>query len=118
MQKIVEIEKNNFCQDSHDLHNAIAAINDIAKENLVDQSNIHDINIVAKDLLEYIKHLVCDVQQRKEKAHIFQNLNEETIFWLRDYCQKVIPVTFLWHFVKGRSSILGRKGCLFMLMSF
>ena len=36
MQKIVEIQKNNVWQECHDLHNAIAAVYDIAKENLVD----------------------------------------------------------------------------------
>ena len=47
---------------------------------------MYDINIAVKDILEYIKHLVHDVQQRKAKAHAFENLNEETVFWLRDYC--------------------------------
>ena len=71
MQEIVEIEKNNFCQDYHDLHNAIEAIYDIAKENLVDHSTMYDINITAKDILEYIKHLVCDVRQRISKGTCF-----------------------------------------------
>ena len=72
------------------------------------------INIVVKDILQYIKHLNHDVQWRKAKAHAFENINEETVFWLRGYCQKI----FQWDFVKGRRSILGRKWCLFMLMSF
>ena len=71
LQEINEIEKNNFCQDYHDLHNAIEAIYDIAKENLVDHSTMYDINITSKDILEYIKHLVCDVRQRISKGTCF-----------------------------------------------
>ena len=52
MQEIVEIEKNNVCQDCHNLHNAIAVVYDIAKENLLDQSVVYDINIAVKDILE------------------------------------------------------------------
>ena len=50
---------------------------------------MYDINIGAKDILEYIKHLVCDAQQIKAKAHAFENLNEETVIWLRDYFKKL-----------------------------
>ena len=37
LQEIVEIKKNNVCPACHDLHDAIAAIYDTVKENLVDQ---------------------------------------------------------------------------------
>ena len=52
LQEIAEIEKNGVCQDCHDLHDAIAAVYDILKENLVDQSTMYDINIAVKDILE------------------------------------------------------------------
>ena len=97
--------KNNVCQDCCDLHNAIAAVNDIAEENLVDQNTVYDINIAVKDILQYIKHLVHYVQWRKAKVRAFENINEEAVFWFRGYCQKI----FQWDFVKGRRSILGRK---------
>ena len=67
---------------------------------------MYDINIPTKDILEYIKHLACDVQQRKVKAYAFKNLNEETVFWLRSYCQKVIPMRF--H--EGQKEYFGKKG--------
>ena len=105
LQGIVEKEKNNVCQGCHDLHNAIAAVYDTVKKNLVNQSNVYDINIAVKDISEYIKHLVHDVQQRKAKAHAFENLNEETVSWLRDYCQKVISVRFC----EGQKEYFGNK---------
>ena len=52
LQEIVEIEKNNICQDCHDLHNATADVYDSVKENLNDQSTVYDINIAVKDILQ------------------------------------------------------------------
>ena len=52
LQEIAEIENNGVCQYCHDLHDAIAAVYDILKENLVDQSTMYDINIAVKDILE------------------------------------------------------------------
>ena len=106
LQEIVEIEKNNICQDCHDLHNATADVYDSVKENLNDQSTVYDINIAVKDILQYIKYLVCDVQQRIAKTHAFANLNEETVLWLRGYCKKVISVRF--H--EGWKEYFGKKG--------
>ena len=35
-----------------------------------------------------------DCQQKKAKVFAFESFDEETGFWLKDYCQKVLPSKF------------------------
>ena len=53
-----------------------------------------ELETVQKNIIDYLKHLIRDAQQKKAKKYVFANLKENTAFWLRDFCQKVLPVKF------------------------
>lgn len=46
------------------------------------------------------------VQQNKAKIEAFNSLSETTALWIRDYCQKVLPMKFR----ESQSSYFGKKG--------
>ena len=62
-----------------------------------------------RKILEYIKHQTRDAQQRKAKAWCFDHLTEETGFWLKDFCQKILPVRHR----EGQREYFGKKGTSF-----
>ena len=49
---------------------------------------------------------MCDAQQKQAKAMAIHLLDEESAFWLRDYCQKVLPPKFC----EGQKEYFGKKG--------
>ena len=55
-------------------------------ENSDDADSIYDLEMAVKDVFNYIKHLMRDSQQKKAKIEAFKQLNDETAFWLKDFC--------------------------------
>ena len=53
-----------------------------------------DCNIAIKDIIEYIKHLVRDVQQSKAKSYAFDKVDNNSVFWLCNFNQKIIPIKY------------------------
>ena len=53
-----------------------------------------DCNIAIKDIIEYIKHLVRDVQQSKAKSYAFDKVDNNSTFRLCDFNQKIIPIKY------------------------
>lgn len=67
---------------------------------------MYDINVAIKSVQEYICHILRDVQQRKAKEWCMENLDDETAFWLKDFCQKILPTQFR----EGQQNYFGKKG--------
>ena len=85
------------------------AINDVSE--LADKStpiNQYDTKTAIADIKAYVSHLIRDVQQQKAKVYAFSCLekDETALFWLKDYCQKVIPMKFR----EGQVDYFGKKG--------
>ena len=59
-----------------------------------DNDTIYDISVAIENIKTYIKHQVRDAQQKLAKVLAFQSTDEEIAFWLKDYCQKVIPTKY------------------------
>ena len=59
-----------------------------------DQDLKYDIKISTEAIIQYINHLMCDVQQKKAKEFAFSKISEMEAFWLRDFSQKVLAVKF------------------------
>lgn len=53
-----------------------------------------------------MKHQIRDSQQRKAKTFCFDNLDDETAFWLKDFAQKVLPMRYR----EGQREYFGKKG--------
>ena len=53
-----------------------------------------------------MKHLVRDVQQQKAKHEAFNKLGENTAFWLKDFCQKILPMRYR----EVQRDYFGKKG--------
>ena len=43
---------------------------------------------------DYVKHQMCDVQQKKAKPYCFDQLDNSSGFWLKDFCQTLLPKKF------------------------
>ena len=84
---------NNSSYDFRKLIEAICKIQSIIKynENL---DAVCDCNIAIKDIIEYIKRLVRDVQQIKAKSYVFDKVDNNSAFWLSDFSQKIIPIKY------------------------
>ena len=67
---------------------------------------IAKIQNLAKNILEYIKRLMRDFQQKKDKSEAFDKLSESAGFWLKDFCQKIIPLKFK----EGQEEYFDKKG--------
>ena len=59
-----------------------------------------------QNMHEYIKHLMRDSQQKKVKSEAFDKLRESVEFWLKDFCQKIIPLKFR----EDQKEYFGKKG--------
>ena len=67
---------------------------------------MYDINIAVRDIILYFKHLMCDAQQKKAKLYGFDQLDDGTCFWLKDFSQKILPMKFR----EGLREYYGKKG--------
>ena len=82
------------CKECYDLCHSIDSLSKIAGECKADEDTKYELETATKNMTDYLKHLIRDAQQKKAKEHAFTNLTENIAFWLRNFCQKVLPVKF------------------------
>ena len=95
-------ETCKYCVELWEVTDAVRVIRE-ASESLEAH---YDINTAIEDLELYVNHLIRDVQQKKAKAFAFDSLDEASCFWLKDYCQKILPMKFR----EGQIDYFGKKG--------
>ena len=93
------------CKDFVQLWEVIDAVRVIgeASESLEARS---DIKTATEDMKLYVNQIIWDIQQKKAKAFAFDSLDEASCFWLKHYCQKILPMTFR----EGPIDYFGKKG--------
>ena len=96
---------DEVCKDCFNLISIFDEILCIAKTEGT-EDDAHDVNFAINSILDYMKHQMRDYQQRKAKTFCFDNLNEKTGFWLKDFAQKVLPVRYR----EGQREYFGKKG--------
>ena len=96
---------DEVCKDCFNLISILDEILCIAKTEGT-EDDAHDVNFTINSILDYMKHQMRDYQQRKAKTFCFDNLNEKTGFWLKDFAQKVLPVRYR----EGQREYFGKKG--------
>jgi hypothetical protein len=62
--------------------------------------------VATEDVEAYMKHQIRDAQQKMAKIMAFEQLDEETGFWLKDFCQKILPAKFR----ESQKDYFGKKG--------
>ena len=72
----------------------------------MDQDTEYGVEIAVENIHGYIKHLMRDSQQKKVKSEAFDKLSESAGFWLKDFCQKIIPLKFK----EGQEEYFDKKG--------
>lgn len=97
---------NDACLDCYNLCKAISSVRKLVNENSGDDDTKYDLETAIQDINNYIKHLIRDSQQRKAKIEAFDNLDNKTAFWLKDFCQKILPVRYR----EGQREYFGKKG--------
>ena len=94
------------CKEYYDLCHSIDSLSEIAIECKADEDTMHELETAKKNIIDYLKHLIRDVQLKKAKEYAFANLKENTAFWLRDFCQNVLPKKFR----ESQQDYYGKKG--------
>ena len=97
---------DEVCNDCVQLWRAINEVDRLSKEST--DINRYDVKNAIGDIKTYMSHLIRDVQQQKAKGCVFELLKGDSgaILWLKDYCQKIIPMKFR----EGQVDYFGKKG--------
>ena len=53
---------------------------------------MYNININIRDIVLHFKNLICEAQQKKANLFGFDQLDDETCFWLKDFSQTILPI--------------------------
>ena len=73
---------------------ALQTIENQIKSTVNNKEPIYDVNNAIKCIIEFMKHQVCDAEQKKAKSSVFNDLDKSSAVWLRDFTQKVLPVKY------------------------
>ena len=73
---------------------ALQTIENQIKSTVNNKEAIYDVNNAIKCIIEFMKHQVRDAEQKKAKSNVFNELDESSAVWLRDFTQKVLPVKY------------------------
>ena len=76
------------CPECFELCKTIQKVEDIAKENCVDDDTMYDLKMAISDIFNYIKHLMRDSQQKQAKIEAFEKLDHETGFLVKRFLPK------------------------------
>ena len=94
------------CEDCCDLYQLIDEVTNAAN-GLANNSDIfYDVKIAKENIFKWQQHIIRHVQQNKAKVDAMDLINKCTGLWIRDYCQKVLPMQF----IEGQCSYFGKKG--------
>ena len=75
-------------------------------QELSDEDIIYDVKVAVSSIIDYVKHLMRDAQQKKAKEDMFEQISDTVAFWLKDFGQKVLPMEFR----EGQRNYFGKKG--------
>ena len=99
---------DSFCDQCSNLYSTIDQIIDLVKESQLKNKDdlLYDTSNAKNNILKWTFHIICHFLQNKAKTNVFDLLSETTGLWIRDYCQKVLPMEFR----ESQSSYFGKKG--------
>ena len=95
-------------EECGDCHLLLSSLSEIVKQ-AAEHGNpdlVYEVQVTIADVVAYMKHQICDAQQKQAKAMAINLLDEESAFCVKDYCQKVLSSKFC----KGQKEYFGKKG--------
>ena len=95
-----------MCSDCWELCCSLDEVGETALFYEASADTLFDIQTSKNQIIQYMKHQVRDTQQRKAKSWCFNRLDDKTGFWLKDFCQKILPVRYR----EGQKEYFGKKG--------
>ena len=107
---------DSFCDQCSNLYSTIDQIIDLVKESQLKNKDdlLYDTSNAKNNILKWTFYIIRHVQQNKAKTNVFDLLIETTGLWIRDYCQKVLPMEFR----ESQSSYFGKKTWHCIVMCF
>ena len=93
LSQLSQVIHEEDCADFVELISAINQVRDLVLESK-DKDLLYDFNVAAAHVEAYIKHQIHGMQQKLAKINAFDLLDESTAFWLKDYCQKILPAKY------------------------
>ena len=105
MSKYPQTVDNKVCPECIDLISFLNKLKEIFKESN-DEDLLYNVNIAIGDVKAYMKHQIRDVQQKLAKTKAFELLDEKTGFWLKNFCQNILPAKSR----KGQKEYFEKKG--------
>ena len=79
----------------------------IVTDNNFSKHTKYDVKNAVNDIVEFQKHLIRYVQQKKSKNFSLEQLHDElSAFWLKDFNQKILSMKFS----EGQKEYFGKKG--------
>ena len=76
---------SSVCLECLSLIRTLQTIENQIKSIVNNKDVIYDVNNAIKCMIEYMKHQVCDAQQKKAKSDACNDLDESSAFWLQDF---------------------------------
>ena len=98
----------SLSEECRDCHLLLSSLSEIVKQ-AAEHGNpdlVYEVQVTIADVVAYMKHQICDAQQKQAKAMAINLLDEETAFWVKDYCQKILSSKFC----EGQKEYFGKKG--------
>ena len=97
---------DDVCSDCLNVVDVLQHFLDIVASPSADEDLRYDVGVAVNSILEYMKHQIRDQQQKQAKAYCFENITETCGFWLKDYAQKILPMSYR----EGQREYFGKKG--------
>ena len=96
---------DEICADCYNLISVLQLLENEAMTHGTEDEQ-YDVKQSIESIIKYMKHQMRDFQQRHAKSFCFNNLDEATAFWLKDFAQKILPQSYR----EGQKEYFGKKG--------
>ena len=102
-----KLVSEDVCLDYLELWEAVQKVEMIVTDNNFSKHTKYDVKNAVNDIVEFQKHLIRYVQQKKSKNFSLEQLHDElSAFWLKDFNQKILSMKFS----EGQKEYFGKKG--------
>ena len=99
------VTDERVCQECFNVMEIMQKCLDFVVET-ADEDLKYDVQRSVENILAYMKHQMRDAQQKLAKEFACDHIDNVTAFWLRDYSQKILPMSYR----EGQRSYFGKKG--------
>jgi hypothetical protein len=102
-------DHNEVCEDCKLLTDTIDDIRQAVEDDITNTNKdeiLHQVDEARTEIYEWQAHILRGCQQEIGKQNIIDNLDDSSIFWIRDFAMKYLPQKFL----ETQQEWFGKKG--------